>query len=67
MDYTLVNGQLNFYVAFAEAGVLKIDWTNPAAPVLAGIAPTVGECTAVTISNGRLYVADGGAGMLFFK
>lgn len=67
MDYTLVNGKLVFYVAFAEAGVLKIDWTNPAAPVLAGIAPTVGECTAVTVSNGRLYVADGSAGMLFFK
>lgn len=67
MDYTLVNNKLVFYVAFAEAGVLKIDWTNPAAPVLAGIAPTVGECSAVTISNGRLYVADGSAGMLFFK
>jgi hypothetical protein len=67
MDYTLVNGKLIFYVAFAEAGVLKIDWTNPAAPVLAGIAPTVGSCTAVTISNGRLYVADGNGGMLFFK
>jgi len=67
MDYTLVNNKLVFYVAFAEAGVLKIDWTNPAAPILAGIAPTVGECTSVTISNGRLYVADGGGGMLFFK
>ena len=54
-------------LAFAEAGVLKIDWTNPAAPILAGIAPTVGECTSVTISNGRLYVADGGGGILFFK
>ena len=67
MDYTLVNGKLVFYIAFAEAGVLKIDWTDPAAPVLAGIAPTVGECTAVTISNGRLFAADGVAGMLFFK
>jgi hypothetical protein len=67
MDYTLGNGKLIFYVAFAEAGLLKIDWTNPAAPLLAGIAPTVGSCTAVTISNGRLYVADGNAGMLFFK
>lgn len=67
LEYTLVNGKLIFYVAFAEAGVLKIDWTDPAAPVLSGIAPTVGECTAVTISNGRLYVADGIGGMLFFK
>ncbi|RII26028.1 MAG: hypothetical protein CXR30_17865 [Geobacter sp.] len=67
MDYTLVNNKLVFYVAFAEAGLLKIDWTDPVNPVLAGIAPTVGECSAVTISNGRLYVADGSAGMLFFK
>jgi len=67
LDYTLVNGRLVFYIGFAEAGVLKIDWTDPANPVLAGIAPTIGECTAVTISNGRLYVADGAGGMLFFK
>ncbi|MSM38301.1 MAG: hypothetical protein GJT30_01580 [Geobacter sp.] len=67
MDYTRVNGKLVFYVAFAEAGVLKIDWTDPTAPTLSGIAPTVGECSAVTISNGRLYVADGTGGMLFFK
>ncbi|RII24934.1 MAG: hypothetical protein CXR30_19500, partial [Geobacter sp.] len=59
MDYTLVNNKLVFYVAFAEAGLLKIDWTDPVNPVLAGVAPTVGECSAVTISNGRLYVADG--------
>ena len=67
MDYTLLNGRLTFYVAFAEAGLLKIDWTDPLTPVLAGIAPTVGECTAVTIANGRLFVADGSAGLLSFK
>ena len=67
MAHTLVNGKLVFYIAFAEAGVLKIDWTNPTAPVLVGIAPTVGECTDVTISNGRLFVADSSAGMVFFK
>jgi hypothetical protein len=67
MDYTLVNGRLVFYVAFAEAGVLKIDWTDPASPLLAGVAPTVGECTAVTISNGRLFAADGSGGLVFFK
>lgn len=67
MDYTLLNGRLTFYVAFAEAGLLKIDWTNPVSPILAGIAPTVGECTAVAIANGRLYVADGSAGLLSFK
>lgn len=67
MDYTLVNGRLTFYVAFAEAGLLKIDWTDPASPVLKGVASTVGECTAVAISNGRLFAADGSAGLLSFK
>lgn len=67
MDYTLVNGKLVFYVAFAEAGVLKIDWTDPANPVLKEVAPTVAECTDVTISDGRLYAADGAGGLIFFK
>lgn len=67
MDYTLVNGKLTFFVAFAEAGLLKIDWTDAANPVLKAVAPTVSECTDVTVSNGRLFVADGTGGMLFFK
>lgn len=67
MDYTLVNGRLTFYVAFAEAGLLKIDWTDPASPMLKGVAPTVGECTAVAITHGRLFAADGSAGLLSFK
>jgi len=67
MGYTLVNGRLVLYAAFAEAGVLAIDWTDPASPLLAGIAPTAGACTAVTISNGRLYAADGSGGLVFFK
>ena len=65
--HTQLNGKLVFYVAFAEAGLLKIDWTDPAKPTLVELVPTMGECSDVTISNGRLYVADGGAGMLFFK
>ncbi len=67
MDYTLVNGRLFFYVAFAEAGVVKIDWTDPANPVLREVAGTVGECTDVAISNGRLYAADHSGGLIFFK
>jgi len=67
LTYTNLNGKLVFYVAFAEAGLLKIDWTDPAKPILAELIPTMGECSDVTISNGRLYVADGGAGMVFFK
>jgi hypothetical protein len=67
MDYTLVNGKLVFYVAFAEAGLLQIDWTDPVAPTLKGVAATVGECSAIAITNGRLYAADGAGGMVSFK
>lgn len=67
MTFTQVSGKLIFYVAFAEAGLLKIDWTDPTAPVLKDVAPTVNECTDVTIANGRLFAADGSGGLVFFK
>lgn len=66
-DYTLVDGKLVFYVAFGEAGLAKIGWDDPVAPQLLALAPTAGECTAVTISQGRVYVADHGGGLVFFK
>ena len=61
------DGKLVFYVAFGEAGVAKIGWDDPAAPQLVALAPTAGECTAVTVSQGRVYVADYGGGLVFFK
>ena len=67
MDYTQQNGKLFFYVAFAEAGLLKIDYTNPALPLLVERKDTAAEASDVTISNGRIYVADGTGGLVFFK
>jgi len=67
MTYTAVEGELVLYVAYAEAGVVVVDWPEPNAPELLDVWPTVGECSAVAISNGRLYAADGGGGLVFFK
>lgn len=67
LDYTLVNGKLVFYIAYAETGIIKVDWTDPANPVFKEVATTAGFSTAVTISNGRLYAADGSGGLVFFK
>ncbi len=67
LKYTQQNGKLFLYVAYAEAGVLKIDYTNPAAPALVSRTDTAAEATDVAISNGRIYVSDGSGGMVFFK
>ncbi|MSM38299.1 MAG: hypothetical protein GJT30_01570 [Geobacter sp.] len=67
MKHTLQNNKLNLYVAYGEAGLLKIDYTNPAAPVLVSRTDTAAEATDVALSNGRLYVSDGSGGMVFFK
>lgn len=66
-DHTLVDGRLVLYVAFGDAGVVKIGWDEPAAPQLLALAPTVGECSAVTVSQGRVYVADHDGGLVFYK
>jgi hypothetical protein len=67
MEYTNVAGRLRFYVAYGEAGVAIIDWTNPAAPTLVARAPTIHEATSVTLQNGRLYVADHDGGIAILK
>ncbi|OGW28976.1 MAG: hypothetical protein A2X56_04465 [Nitrospirae bacterium GWC2_57_13] len=67
MDYTVQNGRLNLYAAFGEAGVLKIDFTDAANPLLLERKDTAAEAVDVVISNGRLYVADGSGGLVFFK
>jgi len=66
-DHTLVDGNLVLYVAFGDAGVVKIGWNDPASPQLIALAPTVGECSAVTVSQGRVYVADHDGGIVFYK
>ena len=67
MDYTQQNGRLFIYAAFGEAGLLKIDYTSPAAPLLVERKDTSAEASDVVISNGRIYVADGSGGVVFFK
>ena len=67
MAYTEQAGQLNLYVAFHEAGVVKINYTDPANPVLVDLHDTASEAVDVAIANGRLYVADGTGGLVFLK
>ncbi len=67
MDVLRVNGKNLFYIAYGDAGVIKIDWTNPANPVLLQHANTVGFASDVTVVNGRAYVADGAGGLALFK
>jgi len=67
MDVVRVNGKNIFYVAYGDAGVIKIDWTDPAAPVLMEHADTVGFAGDVTVINGRVYVADGAGGLVLLK
>lgn len=67
MAYTEQAGELFFYVAFGEAGVVKVDYTDPTNPVLVDIKDTASECVDVEIANGRLYVGDHGGGLVLFK
>lgn len=67
MDYTEQNGSLHFYVGFGEAGVVKIDYSDAGNPLLVDIYNTAGGASDVVIANGRLYVADGGGGLVFLK
>lgn len=62
-----VKPRLLFYVAYGDAGVVKLDWSDPANPVLLEHHDTVGSAAATAISNGRVYVADGTGGMVVFK
>ena len=62
-----VKGKLLFYVAYGDAGVIKINWTNPAAPVLVQHLNTVGDALDVTVENGRAYVADNLGGIALIK
>ncbi len=72
------NGKKIIYVAYGDAGVVKLDWTNlwtsPAPtgyetimPVLEDHANTAGKATDVVVWNGRVYVADGAGGLVLLK
>lgn len=67
MDVVSVNGRNLFYVAYGDAGLIKIDWTNPSLPILMEHSNTVGSAADVVVINGRAYVADGSGGLVLFK
>lgn len=58
---------LFFFVAYGFGGVAKIDWTNPANPILVQHANTAGEAVDVAVANGRVYVADGSGGLVIMR
>lgn len=59
--------RLLFYVGYGAAGVAKIDWSDPANPVLLQHRDTVGEATGTAIANGRVYVSDHQGGLVIFR
>lgn len=67
MAYVEQDGKLIQYVAFGEAGVVKIDYTNPAQPRFIERIDTAGESVAVAIANGRLYIGDHAGGLVLYK
>jgi hypothetical protein len=60
-------GRLLFYVAYGDAGVIKLDWSSVATPSLMARKEVVGGAAATAINNGRVYVAAGGGGLSVFK
>lgn len=68
LKYTLQDGRLHLYVAFGAAGLVKVDFTESAAPVLVDRVDrvdTAAECVDVAISTGRIYLGDGSGGWSF--
>lgn len=61
------NPRLLFYVAYAEAGVVKLDWTDVANPTVVALKEVVGGASATAIHNGRVYVAAGAGGLSVLK
>jgi hypothetical protein len=59
--------RLLFYVAYGDAGVVKLDWSNVATPSMVAIKGVVGEAAATAIHNGRVYVAAGAGGLSVLK
>ena len=62
-----VDGKDFFYIGYGAAGVVKLDWTDPEAPLLLQHTDTVGEALDVTVVNGRVYVADNMGGIALLK
>jgi hypothetical protein len=65
--YQLDSARVLLYVAYGEAGVIKLDWSDPVAPVLMQHQDTAGKALGTAIANGRVYVADNPGGLVVFK
>ena len=59
--------KLLFYVAYGDAGVVKLDWSDVAVPKMVAIKSVVGGASGTTINNGRVYVAAGTGGLVVLK
>ncbi|MDG6777553.1 hypothetical protein QCB44_02415 [Thiomicrorhabdus sp. zzn3] len=67
MEIVEVGGKNWVYIAYGDAGVIKVDWTTLANPILSQHMNTVGSALDVTVINGRVYVADSGGGLVLIK
>lgn len=67
MFYQKVDGKQYFYIAYDAAGIVKLDWTNVAKPLLVQHANTAGNAADVEVVNGRAYIADGAGGLVLMK
>jgi hypothetical protein len=65
--YALSSPRVLLYVAYGAAGVIKLDWSDPANPVLLQLKDTAGKAVGTAIANGRVYVADYAGGLVVFK
>ena len=60
---TLFEPRLLFYVGYGDAGVVKIDWSQPENPTLMDIKEVIGGAVGTDLNNGRVYVAAGAGGL----
>ena len=67
MFFQNARGKHFFYVAYDSAGVAKIDWTDVANPVLVQHTDTAGNASDVEVASARVFVADGGGGLVIIK
>jgi len=64
---TLSEPRLLFYVGYGDAGVVKIDWSDPGNPALMDIKEVIGGAVGTDINNGRVYVPAGAGGLSVLK
>ena len=65
--YVRDTDKLIVYAAYGTSGVVKLDWTDPARPIMLQDKQTVGTAEATAIANGRVYVADSDGGVVVLK